>query len=263
LTAFDRDTAVEALGDGRFAARFSPAWRVVRGPNGGYVAAVLVRAMETMVDDLGRALRSLTVHYLRVPEEGEAEITVTVERAGRRMTSVSARCVQQGKTIALALAALGGAYPPALEYAEAAMPQVAPPEELPALAVLEGLPDIPFRHNFELRPALGAPLFSGRGPARTGGWIRLREERPLDAAVLVALTDSWLPSPYVIADRLLAAPTIDLTVHLRAPLPRPHDDVLIEVSSDTAVDGYFEEDTRIFGRDGTLLAHSRQLALAL
>ncbi len=265
MSAFDRDTAVQALGDGRFAARFSPAWRVVRGPNGGYVAAVLAQAIAATVDDPERPLRSLTVHYPRVPVEGDAEINVTVERAGRGMTTVSVRCVQEGKPVALALAALGGAYPSALEYADAPMPQVPPPGQLAAAApaLPEGIPDIVFRHNFELTPALGQPMFSGRGPARTGGWIRLREERPLDEPLLVALTDAWLPAPYVLADRLLAAPTIDLTVHLRAPLPRAHDDVLIEVSSDTAVDGYFEEDTRLFARDGTLLAHSRQLALAL
>ena len=50
MTAFDRDTAVEALGEGRFAGRFSPAWRVVRGPNGGYAAAVLVQAILAAVD---------------------------------------------------------------------------------------------------------------------------------------------------------------------------------------------------------------------
>jgi acyl-CoA thioesterase len=126
-----------------------------------------------------------------------------------------------------------------------------------------GLEDLAFRGHYVLRPAFGPKPLSGQGPARTGGWIRLAEERPLDAPLVVALSDAWWPAPYGLADRLLVAPTIDLTVHLRAPLPLPHDDVLIEVRSDTAADGYFEEDTRMFSRDGRLLAHSRQLALAL
>jgi acyl-CoA thioesterase len=261
--AFDRDTAVEALGDGRFAARFSPAWRVVRGPNGGYAAAVLVQAMLAAVADPARQLRSLTVHYLRPPLEGEVEIVVTIERTGRGMSTVSARAVQEGKTVLLGLAALGGAYPGGIEYADARAPEVPPPSEIAVPDAPLGFPDMPFRDHFELRPALGPRVFSGEGPAITGGWIRLRDERPLDAPLLVALTDAWWPAPYGPAERILIAPTIDLTVHLRAPLPRPHDDVLIEVRSDTAAEGYFEEDTRLFARDGTLLAHSRQLALAL
>jgi acyl-CoA thioesterase len=165
--------------------------------------------------------------------------------------------------VLLALAALGGPYEGAIEYADAVAPAVPPPEELSVPDAIFSFPDMPFRDHFELRPALGVPIFSGQSPALTGGWIRLREERPLDAALLVALTDSWWPASYGPADRVLVAPTIDLTVHLRAALPRPHDDVLMEVRSDTALEGYFEEDTRVFARDGTLLAHSRQLALAL
>jgi acyl-CoA thioesterase len=263
VTAFDRDTAVEALGDGRFAARFSPAWRVVRGPNGGYAAAVLVQAMIAAVSDPARQLRSLTVHYLRPPLEGDVEIAVTIERAGRGMSTVSARAVQEGKTVLLGLGALGGPYQGAIEYADAPVPDVPAPADIPVPDSPLGFPDMPFRDHFELRPALGPRVFSGEGPAVTGGWIRVREDRPLDAPLLVALTDSWWPAPYGPAGQVLVAPTIDLTVHLRAALPRPHDDVLIEVRSDTAADGYFEEDTRLFARDGTLLAHSRQLALAL
>lgn len=263
MTAFDRDTGVEPLGDGRFAARFSPDWRVVRGPNGGYAAAVVVQAIVAAVADPTRQLRSLTVHYLRPPLEGDVEIVVVIERAGRGMTTVSARALQEGKVVLLALAALGGAYPGGIEYADAQPPDVPAPEELEVPDPPRGFPEMPFREHFELRPGIGPRALSGHGPAVTGGWITLREERPLDAPLLVALTDSWWPAPYGPAERLLIAPTIDLTVHLRADLPLPRDHVLIEVRSDTAVDGYFEEDSRLFSRDGLLLAHSRQLALAL
>lgn len=263
VSAFDRDTAVEALGDGRFAARFSPDWRVIRGPNGGYAAAVLVQAILAAVADPSRQLRSLTVHFLRPPLEGEVEIAVTIERSGRGMSTVSARAEQEGKAVLLAIAALGGPYPGGIEYADARVPDVPPPADVPIPEAPLGMPDMPFRSHFELRPALGPAVLSGQGPALTGGWIRLREDRPLDAPLLVALTDAWWPASYGPADRVLIAPTIDLTVHLRTQLPRPAEQVLMEVRSDTAADGYFEEDTRLFSSDGTLLAHSRQLALAL
>jgi acyl-CoA thioesterase len=234
----------------------------VRGPNGGYVAAVLVSAIKAEVDP-ARQLRSLTVHYLAAPEEAEAEVHVRVERSGRSLTSVSARCEQNGRTVALALAALATSYPSDIAFEDATMPDVAPPEaiDVPPWQQASGAP--PFSANFQMRPALGAPVFSGGDHAHTGGWLRLRDERPLDEPLLVAFSDTWWPAVYSVVERPLLAPTIDLTVHLRAELPRPQEDVLVEVRTDTARHGFIEEDTRIFARDGTLLSHSRQLALAL
>ena len=51
-TLFDDHTAVTALGDGRFRAHMHPHWWVLVGPNGGYVAAVMLRALEEAVGDL-------------------------------------------------------------------------------------------------------------------------------------------------------------------------------------------------------------------
>jgi hypothetical protein len=42
---FDRDTALEAIGDGAYRARIDHGWWVARGPNGGYVAALMLRAL--------------------------------------------------------------------------------------------------------------------------------------------------------------------------------------------------------------------------
>jgi acyl-CoA thioesterase len=143
------------------------------------------------------------------------------------------------------------------------MPDVRAPEEIAIPELPPSIEPPPFTRQFEMRPALGTPPFSGGDRAHTGGWMRLREGRQLDEPLLVALTDAWWPAPYSVVERPLMAPTIDLTVHVRAPLPRDDDHVLVEVRSDVARDGFFEEDARIFARDGTLLAHSRQLALAL
>ena len=47
MNRFDRDTAVEPQGEGRFDCTISPGWVVERGPNGGYVSALLLRAIGT------------------------------------------------------------------------------------------------------------------------------------------------------------------------------------------------------------------------
>src|SRR4051794_41776653 len=81
-TAFARDTQPEPLGDGRYRVRFDQRWWIVRGPNGGIVAAKLVRAMEAELAQPERQLRSLTVHYPAAPPEGGPEGPGTGQRAG-------------------------------------------------------------------------------------------------------------------------------------------------------------------------------------
>ena len=102
-TLFDDHTAVTALGDGRFRAHMHPHWWVLVGPNGGYVAAVMLRALEEAVGDRSRQARTLTLHYLAPPAEGDVEIEVVIEREGRSLTSVSARMTQNGRPLVLSL----------------------------------------------------------------------------------------------------------------------------------------------------------------
>ena len=130
-TIFDRDTAVrrrppdgldrlaaDGDGDGASSVVATPAatalfdadvsprdWRAGRGPHGGYLAAMLLRALTETVADAQRAPRSLTIHYARAPEPGPVEIHTAIERAGRSLSTLSARMEQDGKLMALALAA--------------------------------------------------------------------------------------------------------------------------------------------------------------
>ena len=79
----------------------------------------------------------------------------------------------------------------------------------------------------------------------------------------MALCDAWFPAVFSAVEEPLAVPTLDLTVHLRAPLPRPSDWVLGSFWTRRARDGFLEEDGELFSRDGELLAQSRQLALTV
>ncbi|HUC08103.1 MAG TPA: acyl-CoA thioesterase domain-containing protein, partial [Solirubrobacterales bacterium] len=102
---FDLDTDVKDLGGGRFGAEMSERWWVERGPNGGYVAAVILRAIQRAAA-VERAPRSLTVQFPRAPIAGPVEIAVKVEREGGTVTFLSARLEQGGELQATALAVL-------------------------------------------------------------------------------------------------------------------------------------------------------------
>ncbi len=259
---FDRDTAVTPAGNGVYEASVGAAWEIVHGPNGGYLAAILLNAMTHEVADPERAIRSLTVHYLRAAPEGPVRIEVTKERAGTSIMSVSARMVDGDRLLSIALGAFS--YPfEGIDLDETRMPEVEPPHEIENFPV-EVLP----RHvqNFIYKPALGDMLFSGSDRAEVGAWLRLAQPRRLDPLLLTMLTDTLPPSPFPRIEGPNAAPTIDLTVHFRSPIPddvTPEDFYFGVVRSSLSREGFFEEDGEIYTESGLLLAQSRQLALLL
>lgn len=260
---FAADSAVHPLGDGRYGAHVTPSWSAPVGPNGGYIAAIVIRALEAEVADPARHLRSLSLHYLRSPAvDADAEVHVTLERSGRSVTTATARLVQDGELCVLAIGAL------ALPFAAAADYATAPPEVPPhdAVAPVELPPQAPeIAHRFDIRYALGHPPFSGADEALTGGYIGLRNPVPVDAALLALIVDAWLPAPWCRLDRVAAAPTLDLTIHFRAPEAAramdPRAPFLTRYLSRTSRDGLSEEDAEVWAPDGTLLAQGRQLAL--
>lgn len=261
MSRFADDTAVTALGGGRYGATIDRAWWIERGPNGGYLAAIVLRAILDAVDDPARRPRSLTLHYLRPPVEGPCEVAVVVERAGRGLTTVSARMRQDGRDMILALAALGVDRPgPALD--DLRVPQVPAPEEVPQQPEGDGI-DIPIRHRYDVRPAIGGAPFTIGPEALTGGWIRTVDDDVVDDVVVAALTDAWPPAVFSRLVVPVGVPTIDLTIHFReAPSGAPGWS-LVRFRTQVAAAGYLEEDGEIWSADGRLLAQSRQLAVVI
>jgi len=264
-TRFERDTAVTPRGDGVFAASIDPAWWVARGPNGGYVAAIVLRALTAAVADPTRAPRSLTVHYTAPPHEGSAEVHVTVERSGRSMTSVSGRLVQDGRTCALALAAFSASRS-GPELLDLRPPHAPAPDTVAPTPPTPEAPEIARR--WEARYTVGPPPFAGALPmprAETGGWLRPEEPQPIDAPMVAAMADAWVPPVFAKLQEPFVVPTVDLTVHFRTALPlpgmRPDDHVLAVFRTKAIADGFLEEDGELWSADNRLLAQSRQLAV--
>jgi acyl-CoA thioesterase len=257
---FDSDTALTRVGEREYEAEVGRRWWVVRGPNGGFVAGVVLRALMETLGDPRRPPRSLTVHYPAAPQEGPMRIAVRIERAGRTTAYLSARATQDGEVVALALAAFSGPFAgPAFQTAR--MPAVAAPEEIEP-STLAGAPA--FTENFEYRFALGGPPFREQEDTLTGGWLRPREPRAVDAPLAALYTDAWPPAIFWRLSGFAIVPTLDLTVHFREPLPAADtaagDFVLAVFDSRRGEDGLWEENGELWSRDGRLLVQSRQLA---
>jgi acyl-CoA thioesterase len=264
-TKFERDTAVTRVTEDAFDASVDEGWLVMRGPNGGYVAAIVLRALKERVGDPSRPPRSLTLHYVSPAEVGPVRVTTSIERVGRSLTACSARLHQGDRLVALAMAAFSSARPgpvfcdlpmPAVEPAARIEPDVIPPEAPP------------IAHRWDTRWAIGQPPW-GKGPlareAVAGGWIRLEEPQVLDAHAVAAVTDAWVPPVFSRIREPIVVPTVDLTVHFRASLPLPDatpDDYLLAVfRTEAANEGFLEESGEVWSKDGTLVAQSRQLAV--
>jgi acyl-CoA thioesterase len=239
-------------------------WDTPRGPLGGYVMAIVLNGMQQAVADPARQARSLTVHFLRPPHAGPVTVRPTVERTGRSLSTVTARLEQDGKPIALALGAFSTPWEsPRLE--DCPMPATEPPDP--------GRPSVPHittdrpRPNFTSRLTMqhrfGDQPFSSSDHGEVGGWLGLREERPIDALTIAVLADAWFPAPWPRLKELAPAPTVDLTVHFRAPLPLPDGVLLGRFRSSVTRDGFFDEDGLLWAEDGTLVAQSRQLGLLI
>jgi acyl-CoA thioesterase len=275
--AFDRDTAValerRSDSEAAFSAEVSSGWRAGRGPHGGYLAALLLRALteglaQTTAGRSSGTPRSLTIHYLRAPDPGPVQIGVTLERAGRSLSTLSARMERDGTPLALALAAFSVPWS-APEIADLPLPDVAPPDATREAGSMRKYGAPPFTEHVVLQPRIGALPFSGsEGPMEVGGWLGLAEPRPIDALSLAFFSDALFSPPFVRLREPATSPTVDLTVHFRTSMPLPGAGAAEELCfarfrSGVLHEGFFEEDGVIWAQDGTVLAQSRQLAIML
>jgi acyl-CoA thioesterase len=261
--SFDGDTALRPISPGTWEGEIVDGWGTPRGPLGGYVMAIVLRALELAVDDPERSARSATMHFLRVPELGPVTVRAEVERAGRSLTSVSGRLEQDGKLLGLALGAWSKPWPgPTLDGLP--MPATEPPEERRATSDEFPRPDPPaFTGRLSMQHRFGDAPFTGSQQGESGGWLGLLEPRPVDALTIAVCADAWFPAPWPRLTELAPAPTIDLTVHFRTPLPLPDSLLLGRFRNRLVRDGFFEEDGELWAPDGTLVAQSRQLGLLI
>ncbi|HTN99283.1 MAG TPA: thioesterase family protein [Microthrixaceae bacterium] len=270
-TRFAAETAVARTGEGRYRAVVDKSWWIVAGPNGGYVAAIVLRAIVAEVADATRRPRSMTLQYLRPPRVGAVEVEVVVERSGRSVTNVTAKLAQDGRTLVVALASLGvDRQAPTSFNEDPGLPTMSDGSPVPRVSEIPEAPidpsrDIPMRQHYDLRWVLGERPFSEErsadARALSGGWIRPAEAEPIDEVVLAAMTDAWMPPIFSRVAEPLAVPTIDLTIHFRGLPEDPLAHCFGVFDSPIARDGYLVEHGKIYSAEGLLLAESRQLAV--
>ncbi|MFF7840944.1 thioesterase family protein [Streptomyces ossamyceticus] len=265
---FDRDTAITRRGPGVYDVDLSAGWTIISAVNGGYLLAMLGRAL---ADTLPHADPfTVSAHYLTASQPGPAVIRTDVVRTGRTLSTGQASLLQyddEGREIERirVLASYGDldslpddvrttAKPPAIPPIE----QCFGPEDAPA--PVPGSSAITDRLFLKLDPstlgwALGAP--SGNGEMRA--WFGLSDGRDPDPLSLLLAVDALPPTAFELGISGWV-PTVELTVHVRCrPAPGP---LRVSITTRNLAGGFLEEDAEVWDSADRLVAQSRQLARA-
>jgi acyl-CoA thioesterase len=255
----DRAVASTRTAEGIHAVTVTDDWNTPNGtPNGGYVLAIVLRAIaqeSPLPDPL-----AVSITYFRPPVTGGATIDVTALRIGKRVSTFEAVLTQDDKKpVVHAVASFHDA------DATSDLQHLTPPPTYPrpddCIDVMSAVPlgTVPILDRFDYRHESVPGWMTGEPSGDTSAtfWVRFKDRRPIDAIAAAALVDSYPPVTSEI-DRLKSA-TVQLTVHFRR---RPVTDwALAHVVTRHVIDGYHDEDVELWDEDGRLFAQSRQLAI--
>ncbi|MFE1108685.1 thioesterase family protein [Streptomyces rochei] len=263
---FDRDTALTRRAPGVYDIDLSAGWTIISAVNGGYLLAVLGRA-------LGDALPhgdpfTISAHYLTASQPGPAVVRTETVRTGRTLSTGQASLFQyddEGNEIERirVLASYGDLDALPDDVRTSAKPPALPPmdqcfgaEDGPA--PVDGSSAITDRLMLKLDPAtlgwaLGQP--SGRGEMRA--WFGLADGRDADPLSLLLAVDGLPPTAFELGLKGWV-PTVELTVHVRCrPAPGP---LRVAITTRNLAGGFLEEDAEVWDSADRLVAQSRQLA---
>lgn len=254
---FDRHTAVHGDATGPWHAQVGDELSGFSGAHGGYVGAIALRAMTKLVAEPERMPRSLTVHLLTAIAPGPLELKARLDREGTTMSATSLRVEREGVTLVTALA-LFGAPRNAVAHPPGPMPSVPGPQQCRPIAekpVSQANAGLLVEH----RPAAPPLPLTGGDRAEILVWMRLVEERPIDALSACMLADAGPPALYGRLSSYVAMPSTDITIHF-ANLAAAHASpwVLGVFRTRCADDGYAVEDGELWAPGGELVLHARQ-----
>lgn len=267
---FDRDTAVESLGNGGYRGVVSPGYSIGTYPNGGYLLSIAVRALSEEVE-LPDPF-AVSAHYVSPSVNGEPfDVDVETIRTGRSHATLEARCTQSGVDRMRVLATFGD-----LTRTSGPTVELGAPPDLPPIEECLGGPRrdgkrlnspmpnglvaaIRDRWDARIDPRTAPWLVGGEptGRGEIAGYGRFADGREPDSRSMVLICDAFPPAVFNIA-RSAWVPTLEFTVLVRA---RPAPGWLrCRFTTQHLHGGYLEEDGEIWDSEGVLVAQSRQLA---
>lgn len=227
-------------------------WWSWMGPQGGYVASCLLTAAAESAPDDHRP-RTLSVSFLEPLSEGKVDVRTRPLRWGGSSSVVAGEigAPDAPSVVGFVTSAADSPGSTSLDVPAPAAPR---PDDVPT--VEPPVEMAPFVQHVEFRPVGALPL-SGGDEAELGGWMRLRDGRPVDAAALTILVDALPPALYATVSAPIAIPTVDMQVVYSGEQPAGGW-VFGWIRTRNAWDGWCVEDSDVWSLDGRLLAQARQ-----
>ena len=267
----ERDTGVTG-GDGTYRASLSADWEIW-GPNGGYLAAVALRAAGAH-SGLARPA-SLLCHFLDVADFADVTLETTTLRRSRRAESTRVTMTQDGRAVLEALVWSVTGDLQGLVHDAAPSPTVPGPDGLLSTEEHLGTDERPFRFfsNFDERPLMWVDDWEHREPGEPvyRCWYRLRPEATfddpwVDAGRLAIMVDTleWPAAVRAHAGGTVAyiAPSLDLACRFhRMALAGDSGWLLVEARSPVADHGLVGGTAAVWDSHGRLLASGGQQML--
>ncbi|WP_436533769.1 thioesterase family protein [Actinoplanes sp. HUAS TT8] len=261
MQSFAEATAVHPV-TGGFSADLDPQWGVGDKLHGGYLMAVVARAVAAGAGPAHPHLIAMTTTFLRPPAPGPVTVQVEALRAGRGSAQFRARLVQDGVACAESLVTQG-----VLDEADpwwSGLPlPVLPaedecyllPSDPPGAGIAVHLLDV-VEHRLDptsLTFAMGHPSTTGQ----ISGYLRLADGSDWDPLSLLVALDPTPPISLTLGIQGWA-PTISLTAYVRRlPAPGP---LRMTMQSAEVTSGRMDETALLWDAKGALVAQATQLA---
>lgn len=255
------DTAVTSE-NGHYRATLSPEWDIW-GPNGGYVAAIALRAAGAHVPH--RRPATFACHYLNVGRFAPVDLHVATLRESKRTAAVRVSMTQAERPLVEAIVWVVAEGNAGLEHDVARMPDVPRPETLKPIEELEP-PDqeapFPFWGNLESRPIDWVPHEEHTpSPPEWREWYRFRPQATFDdpfvdaARSLVLLDTMMWPAAWKAhaPQEEYIAPNIDLNVQFHRAAPESAW-LLCDAAAPVGAHGLIGTRSAVWSQDGRLLA---------
>jgi hypothetical protein len=254
---FDRDIQLHTDTDRLFSGIIADNWSINDVPDGGYLMAILTRAM-MLVSDM-HSTPIITANYLKRCEPGRVRVSVEKLATSRQFNRLQATMHQKGEKTIRAFGTFAG------ENNECVLESYDKPTAI--FARLEDclpVPELPTyslfgRMDIRLDPFSTGWLsgnLSDRSEMR--GYIKFKDDRPFDVFGILLAADSFPPAVLASQGMVAWVPTLEFSVNIRNMPQTAWLKCVFRTRFITC--GLLEEDGEIWDANDQLIAISRQIA---
>lgn len=234
-------------------------WNMI-GPYGGWVAALMLKAVIHDQPATPFEPVAFTVDFMKAPKEGELVIRRSCDRAGRTASFWRVELeMADGTPCARAL----------LTMAERRDTSVFSPENMPDVPAPEAVErfettvlPVKWAHLYETRVVKGA-MGSLTPDTQSLVWVRDSDLRPLDHVSMIAISDSPFPRLFLATGRPSNISTITMTTYLHASMAELQaigsELILADSRCARSVGGFYDQHTHFYSQGGDLVAASQQM----